>query len=70
VRDIHRHQVSLINGIDKMTIRYAVNQDGMIIDVPASEVRDWSQIKGVNIDMILSKHHIRKTWHAFISLKS
>jgi hypothetical protein len=70
VRDIHRHQVSLINGVEKITIRYAIKQDGIIIEVPSSQVRDWSQIKGVNIDMVLSKHHIRKTWHAFISLKT
>lgn len=59
----------LVEGVYRMQIRYAIEQQGSLIEVAASNVQDWSKILGVAIELEMGAGPIRKIWHAYIALR-
>ncbi|TAK78792.1 MAG: hypothetical protein EPO11_00915 [Gammaproteobacteria bacterium] len=58
----------LVENINHMQLTYSIYQDGKLTDVPASEVDDWSRIRGVAIDLDLVSSTLKKTWHLYVAL--
>ncbi|SRR5579885_1135090 len=63
--DIHHVKSELVEGVSDMRILYSVYKAGAYTDVPAASVTDWSQVKGVSIDLLVSGTQSKKTWHMY-----
>ncbi len=69
VKDNRNEQAELVEGIQRMTIRYAIHQTGRMVEVPANENLDKSQVIGVAIDLNVVAPPLNKVWYLFAALE-
>lgn len=68
VRDNNQRKFELVEGIQQMTIRYTVKQDGNLIELPAEQIAKGSTLVGVAIDLNLISPPVNKIWHLYAAV--
>lgn len=66
--NINGRAMELVEGINHMSLAYTIYRDGRLITLSANEISDWSQIRGVAIDLEVSVFPVKKMWHAYVAL--
>jgi len=72
VRDQNNITIELVEGIDEMIINYDVENNGQLARMFASEISDWSSVKGVEIKLAVSSTNnfpLKKIGYAYVALR-
>ena len=70
VNDINRETDIIADGVDAMHIDVTINQEGVLREVPADAVKDWSKAIGLAITLKLIEPPYTKNWYFYASLRS
>lgn len=68
LQDIKFKKIELVPGIQRMNISYTILQNGIFKEVSWTEIKDWSAVVGVAIDLDVDAPSIQKTWHLYAAL--
>lgn len=61
-----RHEI--IERLNKMSFNYLVNRSNELVELDASQIIDWSEVRGVTITFIFTYGNLHKTWYSTIAL--
>jgi hypothetical protein len=53
-KDLNMHKTELIEGVSSMKIQYCVENEGMVQEVSAAAIEDWSKVQGVRLALEFS----------------
>jgi len=64
----HQYKNELVADITHMSLKYSLYQQGILMDKFASQITDWSSVKGVAIELKLGSSQLKKSWYGYASL--
>jgi competence protein ComGC len=70
-QDSHAKKMELVEGVNKMKIKYAVLKNNELVEHPIEEITDWSKVRGVAIEWVfasLNASTMEKTEYEYIAL--
>lgn len=59
----------LVEGIQRMTVRYAIRNGSRTVELPANEITDWTNVEGVAIDLNVVSPPLKKIWHLYAAVE-
>lgn len=65
--DINHRKTELISGLSKLSLRYSVNDNAGLRELPASEIVDWSSVDGIQVVFELMSFPLTKSWIAYMT---
>ncbi|OGT57336.1 MAG: hypothetical protein A3F14_06165 [Gammaproteobacteria bacterium RIFCSPHIGHO2_12_FULL_43_28] len=68
IREDNQHRkTEIIDGIRKLVLRYSVRIGGVLQELPANAIRDWSSVEGVHLQLDMEIFPFKKTWFAYVA---
>ena len=66
--DLHQQPTEIAEGISDLQFIFTTNKNGMLENVPAEEIHDWSTVIGVAMRFLVSSSPYQKVWYAYINV--
>lgn len=63
------YKTELVEGIQEMHINYSILNETELIDLPASDIHDWSKVAGVTLNIKIFFPPITKILHLYVPLQ-
>lgn len=65
MQDINARQTIMIEGVSGLHFKYTVEELGHFRERAASEIHDWSTVRGVWITAIIQSGRVKKIWQSY-----
>lgn len=69
MQDINGWNNKLVDEVSDLNFKYSVNDNGRVIDVSASQIHNWSQVRGVAISAALQSGKVKQSWQSYYVLR-
>lgn len=64
----YQHKTELVSDVTNLDLKYTVYQQGKLVDVMASQIKDWANVQGVAYDTQLVSSPFKKIWYGYAAL--
>lgn len=69
MQDINGWNSKLIDDVNDLNFKYSINESGRYVDVSASQIRTWSQVRGVAISATLQSGKVKQSWQSYYVMR-
>lgn len=69
IQDINGWNSKLIDDVSDLNFKYSINNNGRYTDVNASQIHNWSQVRGIAISATLQSGRVKQSWQAYYVMR-